>query len=403
MPLDKLPLLEEDYPLFDWGNWQSSREALVQGTPTKYFAKEAWNAIVDGVNNALTTAGLNWDNRYTSVEGAKITAAYGKLTANMINSVRHNIDWPAPLGWGWAKREDFRGYIGREDFRGLSGHGKACDKVYPEYILELVRKMNLLLELMRGTALINEIQTDMNLLVQTECQLCAGISAHVDTSCNASTRIAAEVRTGVGSEIESQTVVHTAVTAEASVGKVGAMDSQVLIPVMVSAEGTGKPSVAMDPRNQKIFSVVDAEIDALRFLQLSGSIKVKTSLGADMAASMAHPIETSVFTTAQIEAEAAQSASIHLEAEAKTGSRVEVEVGKRPAAPLSANVRTACQADIAVTVKKTGSIVVLATAATMTCCRIDSAWYPPKWIDGGLWIRQVHSTDQNEQGELVIM
>ena len=143
MPLSKIPVLAESYPLFDWSEYQSSRDALVKGTPTKKFAKEAWNAIVDGLAEALEAAGLDWDETYTTLEGAKITAAYGKLTAQKFNSVRHNIDRPAPLGWVWEWQTDFRGYVGRVDFRGRTDYGRDCDMVYPEYIIELVRKLRL--------------------------------------------------------------------------------------------------------------------------------------------------------------------------------------------------------------------------------------------------------------------
>ena len=152
MPLQTIPVLAQDYPVFDWSQYQSSRDALVKDHPVADFTKETWNAIVDTLSDALADAGLEWDAKYTTADGAKVTKAYGALTATMFNSVRHNIDHPASIGWGWANNTAFRGYVGRENFRGHGQYGAACDLFYPEYIIELVRKLNLLIEIMRDTA-----------------------------------------------------------------------------------------------------------------------------------------------------------------------------------------------------------------------------------------------------------
>lgn len=145
-----IPVLDSNYPLFDWDDWPDSYAALVSGGLTAEFEKECWNAIVDTLADALETAGIPWDSSYTSTSATRITEEYGDLYAKMMNSLRHNIDRPAPLGWAWANDSSFRGYIGREDFRGVDDYGEVgSDEVYPEYIKELVRKLNLLIEIMR--------------------------------------------------------------------------------------------------------------------------------------------------------------------------------------------------------------------------------------------------------------
>lgn len=165
--LTTIPILPEDYPLFSWDDWPESRAALVSGTPTKYFAKETWNAIVDAINDALGIAGVDWydprldDNwdPYT-VDDSKILRPYGQLTAEAFNTVCNNVDIGAPACWAWARDKDFPGYVGRTRFKGTTVtydedgailKMKYGDKVYAEYILELVRRVNLMLGLMRGT------------------------------------------------------------------------------------------------------------------------------------------------------------------------------------------------------------------------------------------------------------
>lgn len=165
--LTMIPCLPEDWPLFDWEDWPESRAALVSGCPTKYFQKETWNAIIDTINDALNATGVNWyDSRldekwepYT-VDDSKILRPYGQLTADNFNTVCDNVDIGTPPGWAWAKDKDFPGYVGKTRFKGTTitydNDGaivkmKYGDKVYAEYILELVRRVNLMLGLMRGT------------------------------------------------------------------------------------------------------------------------------------------------------------------------------------------------------------------------------------------------------------
>ena len=155
-----IPVLSSDYPLFNWGDWPDSYAALVPDGLTSEFEKDCWNAIVDKLAGAFAVAGIPWNSAYTTYEDTRITKAYGDLYAKMMNSLRHNINRPAPLGgWNWACDPSFRGYIGREDFRGVDAYGESgADDVYPEYFKELVRKLNLLLEIMRCNGHIKLIQ-----------------------------------------------------------------------------------------------------------------------------------------------------------------------------------------------------------------------------------------------------
>lgn len=148
--LIRTPLLYANYPLFDWDDWPDSYDALVSGGLTSEFEKECWNDIVDTLYDALVEAGLEWDDKYTTRSGARITEVYGDLYADAFNSIRHNIERPAPFGFKWAYDPTFRGYTGRADFRGVDAVGeKSADDVYPEYFKELVRRLNLLIDILR--------------------------------------------------------------------------------------------------------------------------------------------------------------------------------------------------------------------------------------------------------------
>jgi len=176
--LTEIPILPEDYPLFSWEDWPESRAALVSGTPTEYFSKETWNAIVDAINDALGIAGIDWyDPRRTdewepyTVDDSKILRPYGQLTAADFNTVCNNVDIGAPASWAWAMDENFPGYIGRKRFKGTTitydedgaiTKMKYGDKVYASYILELVRRVNLMLGLMRGTVPTKDAAASIN-------------------------------------------------------------------------------------------------------------------------------------------------------------------------------------------------------------------------------------------------
>ena len=164
-----IPVLPSDYPLFDWNDWPESRDALVPGMPTKYFQRATWNTIVDTINDALAAAGVEWlDPRFHdrweevpyTVEDSKILRPYGQLTASAFNTVCNNVDIGTPVRWGWDVDPSFRGYVGKPRFRGTTviydDNGAISkvmygDNVYPEYLFELVDRVNLMLELLRGT------------------------------------------------------------------------------------------------------------------------------------------------------------------------------------------------------------------------------------------------------------
>ena len=152
--------LVASYPLFEWdksngvataAQTQKAYTAAAEQGQCADFSRYVWNDIVDTLGRLLADLGLSWDARYTSQAGAKITALYGPLTAEKFNSVRHNIQAVAFTTWRWQFDYLKEGYTGRNDFRGVSVYGTNSDRVYGWYIIELVRKLNVAIELMRGT------------------------------------------------------------------------------------------------------------------------------------------------------------------------------------------------------------------------------------------------------------
>lgn len=158
--LEKIPVLPADYPLFDWADWPESRAALQPGVATIRFQKDAWNDIVNTLNDALNAVGLDPGLDFKLEETLMLTP-YSRFRASDVNRMEVYIEQFTPFPWPWAYDPSFRGYTGRKVFRGTTieydENGAVSriipgEEVYPEYILELARRVNLLLELMRGTA-----------------------------------------------------------------------------------------------------------------------------------------------------------------------------------------------------------------------------------------------------------
>lgn len=152
MALKTIPLLPEDYPLFSWDDWPDSLAALVPGGPTKNFEMACWNALVSYLSDALTDAGLSWATGADKGGNGGYTAEETQITDGIFrlykfNQMVFNTYARVPLySWLWVKDETFRGYEGYIYLYEYKRH-----YVYPEYITELVYRINQLVEIMRGT------------------------------------------------------------------------------------------------------------------------------------------------------------------------------------------------------------------------------------------------------------
>lgn len=479
MALSRIPALPESYPLFDWGNYQSSRDALVQGGPTNHFAKAAWNALVDDLADALTEAGLEWDNTYTTTEGARMTETDGQLTAAKFNSVRLNIDYPAPLGWAWERNPDFRGYLGRVPVRGVAEYGKNCDIVYPEYIIELARKLNLLLEIMRGTGLLAHVSADIRLGVMQDIQLRPGIGTRVNldqTSVSlvepllhsgpgklaaadalAKTRIQGSIITRIPAPANTDALSKSNINAGVSQERSKPMASDILAPSLFDARAVplkgaraesqhaAQSRVTVEAMAVPIRRTAYADTDALCMTRFSPKMESNLSAHtvaetatvtiisseispaepiastcdeisesaviADVRKDLPIPTQTSAVSKSDISAEASTILASNVNARVAAKTAVIFKLGTAWYPPIWVNGGLWIRQYYGVLVNDNGELIfggasdtisVVHTSKSAVSCTIDTAWYPPEWIDGGLWIKQAHNVTQNDNGELVI-
>lgn len=403
MPLNTIPVLPEDHPPFNWSEYQSSRDALVKGTPTKQFAKEAWNAIVDDLAAALSAAGIAWDSTYTTAEGARITTSPGKLSSDAFNSVRLNIDRPAPLGWQWAWNENFRGYLGREEFRGVSTHGKARDKVYPEYIIELARKLNLLLEIMRGTALLADAEATYvaSVIVQAEALSQPSLPAEAQHISSVHTSIEGTSAPGAPAEVQRRSGTRISVDADADIAAPGYAYHNV--PLLLRAEGNVREALPMEPNPQLIGTQIHAEMESTKCIETSAELI--TGSRSDVEVEQLPPlhIEVGAVSHTCYGAEVEQFEALPAEARILFSSLAKAELVQKEPLPMAARALSGTKVTVDMAQAKPIDAEAVRLISTLTYCKVESAWYPPVWVDGGLWIRQSHSVTQNENGELVIM
>lgn len=158
-------VLPSDYPLFDWADWPKSRAALVPGGVTRNFERDCWNALMDHMAAAAEAAGFPFydsEAGYGELNLKMLTGAFGRLTADRMNAVVAAFDKFLPWPWIWKFEREApypypsyglpEGYWSRSYFIGITDpQGREPEVVYPEYILGLARRVNMLIEFMRDT------------------------------------------------------------------------------------------------------------------------------------------------------------------------------------------------------------------------------------------------------------
>ena len=403
--LNQIPALPESYPLFDWADYQSSREALVQGTPTNHFAKAAWNALVDDLADALAESGIEWDEAYTTESGARMTDTDGQLTAAKFNSVRLNIDHPAPLGWAWERKPDFRGYLGRVEMRGAATHRRRCDVVYPEYIVELARKLNVLLEIMRGTGLLADVECRLLLGVVQDIELRSQPAAHVETEHLSATQVQPDIASQPAAHIETDTISRTNISADAASQRSAPMETAVSIPMLVEVEGDPGPAAPMEMEPYAAKSKVSVEAMAVpigRVVHTDSEVLAQSAVSAGLTGGTAVQADAEVSVASTVSAKVTSAESLPVACEGLSESAVSAEADMGRAKQFRATVLTGSRVEAAATIILPAQMEIKTPVVSLVSCELGTAWYPPKWVNGGLWIRQSHSVTQNENGELVI-
>lgn len=159
--IQTLPLLPPDWGAWKWdeGNLsatteqtQQSYQTLIEKGLCANFSRFVWNDIVDLTANALEAAEIPWDSRYGSVESCKITEQMGVFMANMFNGVATNINRLGLFRWKWEVNYKDQSYLGRPYVNGASTHGEKADNIYAMYILELVKRLNWFLSVLKDEA-----------------------------------------------------------------------------------------------------------------------------------------------------------------------------------------------------------------------------------------------------------
>lgn len=178
MPLSEI---SSSFPVFSWNSSNGSAtaeqtvaacQALENEGRCILFSYLVWDDMVDTLRKLQTALSVSWDEEYASYENTRMTKADSSLTAARFNSFRYNIDIIWRPGWPWALpscpswlQRNSRSFLGREDVRGYSQYKEQCDRVYGWYLLELVRKMNILIRLMRGDDI--AVEMDYSRTMQT--------------------------------------------------------------------------------------------------------------------------------------------------------------------------------------------------------------------------------------------
>lgn len=393
-----IPVLDSDYPLFDWGDWPGSYSALVSGGQTSEFEKECWNAIVNTLGDALSEGGISWDTKYETLTNSLITEEYGDLYANVFNGVRYNIDRPAPLGWAWANDPSFRGYIGREDFRGVDQYGEnGADEVYQTYILELVRRMNLLIEIMRadGHALLASakgISRAINNAPEARIGFAMNTSA---MEISASNYYNEGIYRGIGGRIvpvyRSSSTRYLFDAYSKRVGRVRPVNK----PFRSAEEGlinAGIRAVASIKSSKTTTKSSTATIlrGIPRYFSTRTSI-IRTNGVVAGTNGVSAPIYGSGKAMTNQNGAANSTESLPMQARGRSQSDPSVTLDKGVRSQVSANGMSKSDVSISINQTKGADTVYHSISKFSNIALLGTAWYPPEWqADGSLLIRQSH-------------
>lgn len=391
MPIDRIPILSEDYPLFDWNDHLLSYYALGEGELVSGFQKETWNAIIDKASSALSAAGMSWDADYTTASGAKVTQAYGPLSATMFNSVRHNLDCLTPVGWGWAKNPNMRGYVGRNDFKGYGEYGMDGDLFYAEYLLELVRRLNLTLSIMKGTANLKEMEAPLQslslvipgLLAQPSAPMAFSEPAFSSFICGLMAK-----RAGQFSYMDKAVSRYlAAVTRPRARRLIGAEKAISLY------RGKQAAPFAANLRDHSwlMRSISQAAMEIFNCIYLSSGYGLsRTSTQTKLITPMPQRMRTQAKSMATVSAEARVFDPFPLQGTEVSKSKISATV-KAPWG-ISAKGKALSKAEhLTVFEKYRPRRIAGAETSKTTCIAVlESAWYTPLWINGKLYIRQAY-------------
>ena len=298
--------------------------------------------------------------------------------------MRLNIDRQMHLAWPWAANQAYRGYVGREDFQGRQDVGKACDLVYPEYILELVRKLNLLLEIMRGTGPICDAESERQSGAQIDADAKAGIGAPAMYTHHATLLINVTANTGKAAYVACRAPLLIAQAVKAVSGIGAPIYYSRMISVPISVAGQSKQGVPMRVLPLSYMTSVYAE--AMSCLPIPFGASCGISCGVNAAARLAMPLPATVNGVMALS---------YVSAEPQLGTSL----------PTSARTMASSTASVGkIDFLRSAPVVCAGGSRSKASCNMsDTAWLPPVWVNGGLWIRQVHDDPvQRDNGDLEV-
>lgn len=406
-----IPVLPRSFQQFSWDDWPDSRAALVSGGLVLNFEKECWNAIVTKVYDAIMDAGLFWQTENVEYTQLQILDEYGEFTAQKLNVLLDEIYCPIPLPFLWEDDASFRGYVGRRHFKGLSEVGDEADPVYAEYLLEVVRRLNLLIQIMRGWGPELEQIVSSNILTSTEVNrkiewgLAAPFAKEEAVSVD---YIEPPGRGGISGVLETDPQGMAAeYSAKMDKGKrrpfsgtEGTITRTKSVNIPQSKGVVATPSAASgktDYTGDKFSSIkvsplpqtVGQAASRVRSLRILSGIPRWVVFNADTIASDGTAAPDSGYAMLTYPRGFA-------------GVSEAAEIAGAPEGRACGRGYSATRPATSFGLKKNVPVAVGEKSASKATAAISTAWLPPVWIDGGLWIRQSHSVTKNENGELVI-
>lgn len=137
----------------------AAKSALDNKELVSHFSYKVWRDFVNKVAEARTETGQAWLPTYATKENTLVDAQYDSYMAAMHNATVENIQYPL---WSWHQQPSTEGYLGRLQVRGFSTMGANADTVYATYLLELARKLNLVIGIYNNTGQLVPLGTALN-------------------------------------------------------------------------------------------------------------------------------------------------------------------------------------------------------------------------------------------------
>ena len=523
--LQTVPVLPEDYPLFDWDWWPRSYAALAPGIPTTRFEKDCWNNIVDTLAAAMEEAGLDFyrSDEGFSPEDIHITGGrYGVLTAEKMNDLIWAMDDLYPFEWPWINDYKHPGAVNHWDFRDHGFFGKRTNNkekanvLYAQYILDVVDRLNLLIQLMRDNyPYHNNVKAKLVSESIRSVGLRRGVAGVISRKMLIPLLVSSKLRSGKGVPQTVQHIshlqgdfrpelLHAAPLQIPLISMRYQFDVEIRRPAPARLALPGvilrtNPVVALDPTRPVdcsfaflLHSASDAQSDQILAVATSAALRSLSRSQTELQQGLITESEATVISTSGSQAEVISRGSrtfaavdlsksrgtasfgmlktvetkaslllrdtrsettlgtgkgTGLEALPHMGaSDVVMELLTEPSAPVEvcSDSTTAGSVEIlkprhrpmwselrsvskvllepealpeqvvaAERITRTGAQVLIgpappagitAAGRSITAFRaaLDTAWLPPVWVDGGLWIRQAHTIVKRDDGSLEV-